>query len=234
MPIIQQLLMDPCYYDAIQHCSAFDDETEVHTMNLPRNVYKSLVGHSDIFACSLGSVLVVEPSVYENLCLKGATRIIKGESCIGDVYPHTAHYNALATDSVLLHNEKVTDKTLMSVAGKRDFIQVSQGYARCTTFEIAPNEFITSDQGVFEVLKQRHIHVEFIPSQSIHLSGQTHGFIGGCCGYDRKGRLWLYGSLKYHPFCDTINRILDDKKIECIELLDAPLRDIGGLLFWDK
>ena len=63
----------------------------------------------------------------------------------------------------------------------------------------------------------------------IDLAPYEYGFIGGACG-SYGGRIYLCGSLKYHPDGEVIRNFCKRYQKEIVELLDAPISDIGGIL----
>ncbi len=232
MSIIQSLIMDTSFYEPIKHHFEALSHIRVYSLTFGTDAYPSVAMHADVHACRAGEHLIVCPKVYDHLVAEGATGIKKGVNAIGSHYPSTCSYNALITQDYFIHNTRWTDPVVFEESLKRQVILVKQGYSRCTTLEIKRGVFVTSDPGIYEVLQKRSIQVYLISGDTIGLKDQEHGFIGGCAGVDLQGKLWLYGSLSYHPFGQTLRNLCAQLEIVVIELLDEPLVDVGGLIFW--
>lgn len=64
----------------------------------------------------------------------------------------------------------------------------------------------------------------------IKLIGHEYGFIGGCCGFIDKNLLAFNGRLDTIDDADKIKDFLGKYNVKYIELTDAPLTDIGGIV----
>lgn len=230
----QQMLIGARFYERISW-NHFDlTYTTIYPIADRFSVYDSLLGHSDVLACSVGSHLIAEPLTYEALLQYGAKNIKKGTRSVGSLYPQTCHYNALVTDMDVVHCFDYTDSEIIEATRKHRQMHVKQGYARCTTIALTNDVFLTSDPGIERLLVRANRTCILIEGSSILLSAAHHGFIGGTCGVDLNHNIWFYGHLKYHPFGDQVRTVIDSLGLTCIELRDAPLQDIGGLLFWPE
>lgn len=228
----QQMVMGWRFYNCVTWGNFDTSHTTIYPIADHDAVYESIRGHSDIVACPVGKYLIVEPTTYTSLMRQGASNIKKGTQTIGSQYPQTCHYNALITETDFIHCMKYTDSIIVKAANKHRRIPVKQGYTRCTTVALTNHVFLTSDPGIHQMLIQEKRISHFVEGGSIRLSSQHHGFIGGTCGVDLNNGVWFYGSLKYHPFGDALREVIDSLGLKCIELMDAPLCDIGGILFW--
>ncbi len=193
--------------------------------------YHAISGHPDIFFCHTPQGLVVSPSlpdaVYE--VLKAAhVRYVVGASAPGDKYPQSAVFNALATETHLIHNTGVTDAAITVMCRGLQRIHVNQAYVRCNLLALG-NVFITSDTGIQETLLGKGLEVHFFSPAEVRLEGFSHGFLGGACGiWDDK--VAVCGSLKYFSAGSSLKKLVRKAGFELFELYDGPLVDIGTII----
>ncbi len=195
--------------------------------------YPAISGHPDIFFCSTPGGLVIAPDVfehYQHTFKNAATPLIKGNSKVGKKYPQSATYNAVISDNLLIHNTRLSDERIKQYASETTIYHVNQGYARCNLLPLGNRLFITSDRGIDKSLKSHGIECHFFSPSEIRLEGFAHGFLGGACGVNAD-KLFVCGSLKYHPWEDDLRTISCRAGLEVVELIDAPMIDVGGILF---
>jgi hypothetical protein len=229
--------------------SRFGELMEIQTHGI---TYPAISGHPDIFFCQSPGCLFVAPNLpgkYFEMLKKHRIEYITGELPAGNEYPDTARYNAVATDKYLIHNFRHTDPVIRdsipthrdSIPTHRDSIpvpcsstlarlQVEQGYTRCNLLPLREGHFITSDEGIFNILQGRSPCVIYINPLEIKLEDFPHGFFGGCCGV-LESMVFINGSLWYHPDGHKIRDFLESLHYEIIELSDGQLTDVGSVLF---
>ncbi len=195
--------------------------------------YPSVSCHPDIFMCQINDMLVVAPNLpeeYFDLFRINKIPFILGDRPVGHEYPFTATYNAVITSNYLIHHSDITDSMILDISKTKKIIHVNQGYCRCNLLSLNEKSFITSDKGIFSALKKNKMNVDYFDPQTIILSGQKHGFLGGCCGvYDNN--LFVIGSLKYYAEGDKLKLCLSKINFNIIELYDGPLIDKGSIFF---
>ncbi len=201
---------------------------------LTKNItYPAIAGHPDIFLLKIDKSLIVAPNTpvtFKQRLQKAGVTLIEGKSEVGKRYPGTARYNAVNTRNLLIHNLKITDPVVLKLSEGKKQIHVNQGYTRCNLLPLPDESFITSDEGIYKVLKTSGFDILYVRPQGILLPGFDNGFIGGCAGvFD--DRIYFTGSLKYFPEGDKIKAFLKEKNLQIIELYDGPLFDGGSLLF---
>jgi hypothetical protein len=196
-------------------------------------VYESISGHPDVFITKFADFIVTSPNLpdeYKALLKKHHIKSIEGIKPVGNKYPETAHYNAVITDRVFIHNLNFSEEKLIQAAEEKTKIHVSQGYTRCNLLALNDDKMITSDRGIYSTLKMSGIGVLFVHPGEILLPGFKNGFIGGTCG--------IFGNTVY--FMGKLSHIADAKKLEhyignagfeITELYDGPLYDGGGIFF---
>lgn len=195
--------------------------------------YESISGHPDIFLSQVAGKWVVAPNIpdkYLNILNKHKIEFIMGESPVGETFPATARYNILSTDQLLIHNFRHTDSAIINLAENLDLIHVHQGYTRCNLISLGSNKFITSDKGIHKVLLNHSIDSEFFDPESILLSGQNHGFLGGTTGIF-ENKVFLIGHPNFFEQGEKLKEFINKAGFEIISLYNGPLIDGGGILF---
>jgi len=195
--------------------------------------YPAISGHPDIFFTQIGKKLIVAPNLpekYFSILQEKKTDLLIGENHVGKVYPKTASYNAVVTNSYLFHNLKITETSILHHAKQLKFIQVNQGYTRCNLVFLDENTAITSDKGIAKNVAHHGLKGLYVDPKGIRLPGFDHGFFGGCCGI-LGNKLFLLGSLKKHTEGEKVKAFVETLDWEIVELSDQELFDGGGIFF---
>jgi len=161
--------------------------------------YEAISGHPDIFFCRVNGKLVVAPNLpisYKKELEKRKINFFQGELPVGKKYPDTAKYNVVCTEKYLFHNFRYTDSIITNLAENLDLIHLNQGYSRCNLLPLKNDHFITSDEGIFRVLKSYPFEVLFVNPENILLPGFKHGFFGGTAGV-LNDKIFIIGNLNY-------------------------------------
>jgi len=201
---------------------------EFFTQNL---TYDAIAGHPDIFFLQCSRGLITAPNTPPSFLTVLKYHDIMVESgCLPVLasYPNTAHYNAVLTNQLLIHNLKITDPFILKQYSHLRQIHVAQGYTRCSLLAITDDFFLTSDLGIAKIL-QKNFNVLWIDPSQILLNGLPHGFFGGAAAVFEQ-KLWLIGNLRYLKEGDEIRKHLHKRNIQIIELYDGPLYDGGSIL----
>ena len=198
-----------------------------------RNItYASISGHPDIFFCKTPGQLIAAPNAPSEICrrLKQCNiTMVSGNKPVAAQYPNSAIYNAFVNRDCLIHNLNYTDKTIIEACKDLAAIHVKQAYTRCNLVE-AGGLYITSDKGVEKVLKGLPLDVFYVDPGRILLTGENHGFFGGCTGL-ADNRLFVTGRIKSLPEWGELQKELTRRQINVVELYDGPLVDGGSILF---
>jgi len=187
-----------------------------HSMNKP---YEAVADHPDMFM------------VYDDkLFLEGDVKL-EGIHCsrLGEKYPETVKYNVAIVGSYAIGKKSALDKTLFKhLEGKYDFLDVNQGYAKCST-AIIGKKIITSDLSIYKACSGK-IDALLIDEGHILLPGLNHGFIGGTCvAFD--DTVFFNGDITKHINYDAIKAFIDPLRISYV---DKPLRDIGSFIIIER
>lgn len=196
-------------------------------------VYESIAAHPDIFFCQKGNLLFASPDIparWESVITASGVMLLKGTLAPGRAYPETARYNAVFARHLLIHNRKVSDKTLIGTDPEVVVIHVNQAYTRCNLLHLSDNVFLTSDKGIAAALSKIGMEIIFINPRQILLPGHPYGFAGGCFGVF--GRLLVCnGNPELLQERGELLPRLKTLGMEMYCLHDGPLTDVGGIFF---
>jgi len=196
------------------------------------NLYEEISGHPDIAACNLGDVTVIEPDTY-NLLYEQIKdfNIIKGETILRSKYPYDIAYNFIVTEKYIIGKLNYMDKVVRKLAEKKglEFINVKQGYARCSTISLPEDRFITSDSNIYETLISKNLKCYLIECQDIYLSERYNGFLGGSCLiYDDE--IMFFGNIDSIGNGDILKKILKENHIKYYDINNLKLKDYGSMI----
>jgi hypothetical protein len=195
--------------------------------------YPAISGHPDIFFCQSQDKLIVAPNLpkqYFDKLSECKIEFICGEFPVGNEYPATSGYNAVATPNYLIHNFRHTDFTITRTLEDLHPVHVDQGYCRCNLLPLKDDHFIISDAGINKVLKGLHPDILYVSPDDILLEGFPHGFFGGCCGV-WEDKVFVNGSLSFYIDGDKVRDYLGKLGYKIVELHDGPMMDCGSILF---
>lgn len=195
-------------------------------------VYPAISGHPDIFMFQYQNQLIISPqfpSKFKELLSDNGINFQIGKSELGQKYPKTTFYNVSAADGIFIGKSSTTDKKILDLSKGYKWIESPQAYSRCNTIILNKNHCITSEITVHN----SNINSLFVDPEPIVLKGFSNGFFGGCVGL-YNGKLFLIGSLDFHPQGDEISDFCNNLNIKIIELYDGPLFDGGGIFFLER
>ena len=169
---------------------------------------------------------------YSEIFKKDDVKLIKGDTCLGYNYPEDIPYNVGRVGNYAVHNLKYTDEKLKYYLEKEgiEFIDVKQGYSKCSLGVIGNNQAITSDDTIYKKLSQRGVKVLLIEEGDIELTGFNYGFIGGSMGNIDEDRVLFAGSLVGNKNEDRIRKYIGQENKEIVELSTNKLVDLGSLI----
>ncbi len=219
--------------EAKANLAAYGQLIELKSNNI---TYNSISSHPDIFCCQISDNLIIAP----NTCLdiikifqEKKLKFTLGNKPVGKQYPYTSHYNAVVTDSFLIHNTKNTDEKILENCSEKKMLSVNQGYTRCNLLALSEDNFITSDKGIYNQLRSYNdFTILYVSSDKILLSDAKNGFFGGCCGI-YQDKLFVIGNLDYLAEGLSVKEFANKIGLQIIELYDGPLFDGGSILFID-
>lgn len=208
----------------------------IEPVYLPDNphVDPRLAGHADLSAIVLGDKKIV---LAQHLAKGGKMvsylsnnnyTMIKAASEQTALYPGDASLCACLIGNRLIHNKKCTDKAILdNFSG--EFINVNQGYSKCSTCVIGDSAIMTSDSGIARAAKSAGVDVLQIQAGYISLDGFGCGFIGGA-SFVLDKTVYFTGTLSEHPDRRFIEAFIAERGMSAIYLTQRPVFDIGGAI----
>ena len=186
--------------------------------------------HSDMLVLAIGDTVFVHKDYL--IDLTDFKKVIKVDEPISSKYPNDILLNIAIVGKNAFCNKKYASKTVLKYLEENNYAihHVGQGYAHCSTCIVSENAIISADSGIVQMAQKAGIDALLISSGHISLHPYDYGFIGGSCGLC-KNKIYFCGSLKYHPDGEKIRLFCEKHNKTVVELFDAPLVDIGGMLF---
>lgn len=200
-------------------------------------VYEAINGHPDIQMNILKnnseSKVIVQNKIdnnFKKLLLDNNIKYIVSKNTLSNTYPGDIFLNALITDRYFIHNTKYTDENLLASQTDKIIISVPQGYTKCSILQVTENSLITSDKGIFNILKNYDFDILLVPPGDILLPSLNYGFIGGVGGLISNNKMAFFGDLSHYQYGDKVKDFLFKYDIEPIYLRKGKLIDRGSLL----
>lgn len=195
--------------------------------------HESLSGHPDIFLYIEGDRVIAAPNTpaefIERLKAKGL-KVRNGNTDVGDKKHNSTPYNVAGSGTCMIHHRKFTDPVILDSLKEREFIHVSQPFTRCSLLVLEGHRGITSDREIEKVLTGKGWTICYVRPEEILLPGVSYGFIGGCMGL-YANKVFILGSLGFHPDGSRIEEFLRVSGYEIVELYRGKLFDGGSLFF---
>ena len=192
------------------------------------HLYDEIRSHADIQVHSAGERLICAPEVYGyyNERLTGAD-IVCGAREVGAKYPADILYNACGMGDTVICNAA---HTAPEVLGEyKRVLNVRQGYAKCSICVVSDSAAVTSDEGIYKILKDNGFDVLKIRPGYIRL-GKMAGFIGGASGLLRQGLIGFCGDLMSHPDGAEIAAFCRSAGVDTVSLGKGGLVDVGSII----
>lgn len=200
------------------------------------SVDESIAYHPDIVLHPVShNTLIVAPEVfdyyYNELNLFGI-KLIKGTTNLGNLYPLDISYNVGRVGSHAFHKLQYTDPVLKSYLnnGNIEFININQGYSKCSMAIINDTSIITADKNIHLKLLELGYDSLLIEAGSVELEKQKYGFIGGATGNLSPDTILFSGHIDDHPDKIKIIDFIKQKHVEIIYLSKERIIDIGTII----
>lgn len=201
-----------------------------------KEVDESISYHPDLVMHPVNhNTMVVAPNVfdyYEDKLGNMGINLIKGETYLNCKYPDNVAYNVGRLSGVAIHNFKHTDPVLKYYLKKEnlDFVNINQGYTKCSLAIIGDNIGMTSDYPMYKFLSELNYNILYIEPGQIVLKGQKYGFIGGTIGSICKSKSIISGNINGHSNKEEIIKFFNENNIELIFLSQKKILDIGTII----
>ena len=199
-----------------------------------KSLYPAVCGHPDMSIYHVGgSKFVCEPSTYEyyssTLNLPGI-ELFKGNVYLNGTYPYDIAYNVARVSENAFHRLGFTDRTILEYSENINFINVAQGYSKCSVAVIAENAIITDDDSILVAAINNNIDVLKISKGGIRLNGFDYGFFGGAVGLIDCDTLVITGNVEKHVDYEKIFEFCAGYGVKLYNLSDEEPVDIGSII----
>lgn len=197
---------------------------------------ESVQFHPDMVMHPIASnTVIVAPNVfdyYDEQLSKLGIIVLKGDRVLSSKYPFDIAYNVGRLKNVAIHNFKYTDEKIIYFLKKNnvEFINVKQGYSKCSLAVVDESSGITADVTIFDRLSKMGYEMLLIESGYIDLKNQKYGFIGGASGNYSKDICLFTGKLHKHPDAQKIENFIEGKNKRIIYLSDDNIVDLGTII----
>jgi hypothetical protein len=201
------------------------------------NLYPGVKNHPDLHIHIIDNRLFISkdiaPIIHSILDANNVPYEIISE-VLGDHYPATAHLNALSFPEYFIHPKSITATALATYVAStpKNWVDLKQGYMRCSALPVGSHGLITSDIGIQQACKPYTIEVLSISSGHIQLDGQPYGFIGGTAG-QIGNTVYFNGSLDAHPDCNRIRGFIVKNDLTIVDIPILSLKDIGSIMTYE-
>lgn len=208
------------------------ENIEIIKVSSSPKLYSAISGHPDIQIniINKNKIMVHKDFPLSSLPKNSDLEIVFANNALESTYPNNIFLNAVNLKDFFIHNLKFTDKNLLNEVSDKTLVNVKQGYTKCSCAVVSHNAIITSDVGIYNVLKKYPIDVLGIPSGDILLPELNYGFIGGCCGLISPDTLAFFGNLKHHSYGKDIEKFLIKHHVKPLYLSEENLIDRGSIL----
>ena len=219
-------------------------------LNRNVNVYDQISSHPDIHMCKIGNILVIEPTIYDKYIdfftkhKESNINLVKGSRILSKEYPNDISYNLFVSEKqkVAIHNFKHTDEEVINIlkTQKYNCINVKQGYTNCSIAKVDDTSYITSDSGIYEILKkEKSISLIYIPSEKIDIKlingdnkfSKMNGFIGGASAILNNTYI-LFGDIEYinKEYRKIFVKYILDRGLKFKYFKGLEILDLGGIV----
>lgn len=198
-------------------------------------LYEAIDGHVDIqlniIDKKIKKVIINKdlPIEFKNILDKNNIKYINSTKTLSKTYPNNIFLNGLCLDNFFVHNLKYTDPIFINSLKDKEFINVKQGYTKCSVLPVRDKAVITNDIGIERTLRDFNFDVLLLPPGDILLPGLNYGFIGGVGGMITEDRMAFFGSLSKYEFGDKVKGFLYKYDVNPIYLCEGKLIDRGSL-----
>ena len=211
----------------------------IEVIKVPKcnKVYDAINGHVDIqlniLENNTENKIIVHKDIskdFRNILDEKCIKYIVSEKSLEYSYPSDIILNALILKDYFIHTLAYTDENLFNSQKSKIFINVPQGYTKCSVLPISQKALITSDKGIYKILKEYDFDILLIPPGDILLPSLDYGFIGGTGGMISNDRIAFFGELDQYKYGDEVKDFLSKHGITPVYLRKGKLIDRGSLL----
>ncbi len=205
------------------------------------NLPEPLASHPDMLMFKIGHTLLSSaryaeeaPTLFEDLNFNTGMDFRLTADEFSPLYPRDCIFNALLMGDVLFCKTDSVSPSILELAElySKRIVHVNQGYPACTVLPLGERAAITADLGMARALIAEGIDVTLIENGGISLPPYKYGFIGGAAGIYEETVFFL-GNPALHRDGKKILDAVRRAKLNPVALSDAPLLDLGRIIFAD-
>ena len=151
---------------------------------------------------------------------------------ISPEYPHDVRFNLAFVGGHVIGLRAAVAHHILEFCDRQsiDFIDVRQGYSKCSVCIVSDDAIITADRGIARAARNVGIDVLEIVPGGVSLLGYDTGFLGGASGTDAEN-VYFSGNLASHPDAFAIESFCHRHGKSAVSLSTEPLFD-GGTMFF--
>lgn len=195
----------------------------------------SIAFHPDMMLHHLGKKEIITAPNVDNKVVyeleENGFNVICGKKVLSESYPDDIAYNVARIGNMALCSIKNTDEVLLQELYRRgiNIIDTKQGYSKCSISIISEKAIITSDMGIYKLLREK-LDILLIQIGYINLFDMNYGFIGGATGKISDNELAFYGNIETHTDFNEIKSFLLKYDKMAVNLGKNILMDLGTLI----
>ncbi len=147
-------------------------------------------------------------------------------------YPHDILLNAARIGNYIFGRKACVSSSVVYYAEKSGikFVDVNQGYAKCSICTVTENAIISSDPSILKATSDLKLDILEISKGGVGLHGYDGGFIGGASGCDGEN-VFFCGDIKRHPDGEKIIEFCNLHGRNVVSLSRDALYDVGTIFF---
>lgn len=188
--------------------------------------------HADMSALHMGgNKIIIEQNLFylgRVLEEKGFEAHFTSEPIKGE-YPDDIVLNFAIFGDKLMGKIHYADEAVWAYREQFDFVNVKQGYCKCSCLVLGENAIITDDESVYKIALKNGIECLLISKGDITLAGHEYGFIGGASGKISENEVLFFGDITKHRDYKEIADFIEKHGCKIISL-DFSLTDFGGII----
>ncbi len=189
--------------------------------------------HADMLCCHAAenTIVTADSVLAEKLTVRGVCSVVPDKLPEGR-YPDDTTLNCLVIGGCAFGRKDSTAPELLELFAQQGtrFINVKQGYSRCSVAVVDERSLITADRGMYSAMTAAGFDVLLISPGGIILEGYDTGFIGGCCGKLSDERMLFCGNPRRHSDGERIMAFLARRGVRAECTHDGDLVDFGGFI----
>ncbi len=212
---------------------------DIEPVKLPGTelIEKPLTGHADLQVFLCRERIFCHPDIDRSFLkrIEPLLEIVICKTSLSKKYPLDIPYNIADTGKSVICARKYMDPEIMDYlrVHEREFVDVRQGYAKCSTMIVSEHAIITSDPSIHGAAVKSGITSLKISTGHISLPGYNHGFIGGASGMWGE-HIYITGDITDHPDYRNIIEFIECQGGIMVCLSDERAADIGSILIFES